>query len=116
MRDAALRLIGVGSDEDYRIATALERVGTDLRDSIGFLAQGSWPLRRLAAILWADSADIPDELGTALARDADVRVRIASAHALVKAIHRQDSAARDILLNDPRWSVRSLFTDARVNS
>ncbi|MEN4450738.1 hypothetical protein [Mycobacterium sp. SM3041] len=116
VRDAALRLIGVGSDEDYRIATALERVGTDLRDSIGFLAQGSWPLRRLAAILWADSADIPDELGTALARDADVRVRIASAHALVKAIHRQDSAARDILLNDPRWSVRSLFTDARVNS
>ena len=59
MRDAALRLIGVGSDDDYRVTTALQLIQSELGDSIGLLAQGSWTLRSLAAILWAESTDLP---------------------------------------------------------
>ncbi|ADK68969.2 hypothetical protein [Gordonia sp. KTR9] len=115
VRDAALRLIGVGSDDDYRIATALQLVQSELGDSIGLLAQGSWTLRSLAAILWAESADMPDDLGRVLSQDRDVRVRRALARALAAAEHRQASSARGILLRDPRWSVRSLV-DATVQT
>lgn len=110
VRDAALRLIGVGSDDDYRVTTALQLVQSELGDSIGLLAQGSWTLRSLAAILWAESTDLPDDLGLALSQDRDVRVRRALATALAKAEHRHDANARDILLRDPRWSVRSILS------
>ena len=106
MRDAALRLVGVGSDDDYRVTTALQLVQSELGDSIGLLAQGSWTLRSLAAILWAESTDLPDDLGLAFSQDRDVRVRRSLASALANAEHRQDANARDILLHDPRWSVR----------
>lgn len=109
VRDTALRLIGVGSDDDYRVTTALQLVQSELGDSIGLLAQGSWTLRSLAAILWAESTDLPDDLGLAFSQDRDVRVRRALASALANAEHRQDSNARDLLLRDPRWSVRSVL-------
>jgi hypothetical protein len=109
VRDAALRLIGVGSDDDYRVTTALQLVQSELGDSIGLFAQGSWTLRSLAAILWAESTDLPDDLGLAFSQDRDVRVRRALASALANAEHRQDANARDILLHDPRWSVRSIL-------
>ena len=112
VRDAALRLIGVGSDDDYRVTTTLQLVQSELGDSIGLLAQGSWTLRSLAAILWAESTDMPDELGRAFSQDRDVRVRRALASALANAEHRQDADARDILLRDPRWSVRSILRAA----
>jgi hypothetical protein len=112
VRDAALRLIGVGSDDDYRVTTTLQLVQSELGDSIGLLAQGSWTLRSLAAILWAESTDMPDELGCAFSQDRDVRVRRALASALANAEHRQDADARDILLGDPRWSVRSILRAA----
>jgi hypothetical protein len=104
-----LRLIGVGSDDDYRITTTLQLVESELGGSIGLLAQGSWTLRSLAAILWAESTDLSDDLGIALAQDRDVRVRRALASALANAEHRRDSEVRDILLRDPRWSVRSIL-------
>jgi hypothetical protein len=109
VRDTALRLIGVGSDDDYRVTTALQLVQSELGDSIGLLAQGSWTLRSLAAILWAESTNLPDDLGLAFSQDRDVRVRRALASALANAEHRLDSNARDILLRDPRWSVRSIL-------
>jgi hypothetical protein len=109
VRDAALRLIGVGSDDDYRVTTALQLVQSELDDSIGLLAQGSWTLRSLAAILWAESTDMPDDLGVALSQDRDVRVRRALASAFANAEHRQDANARDTRLRDPRWSVRSIL-------
>ena len=109
VRDAALRLVGVGSDDDYRVTTALQLVQSELGDSIGLLAQGSWTLRSLAAILWAESTDLPDDLGLAFSQDRDVRVRRSLASALANAEHRQDANARDILLHDPRWSVRSIL-------
>ena len=111
-RDAALRLIGVRTDDDYRVTTTLQLVQSELGDSIGLLAQGSWTLRSLAAILWAESLDMPDELGSAFSHDRDVRVRRALANALANAEHRQDADARDILLRDPRWSVRSILRQA----
>ena len=89
VRDAALRLIGVGSDDDYRVSTTLQLVQSELGDGIGLLAQGSWTLRSLAAILWAESTDMPDELGRAFSQDRDVRVRRALANALANAEHRQ---------------------------
>ncbi|SLI08449.1 Uncharacterised protein [Mycobacteroides abscessus subsp. bolletii] len=110
VRDAALRLIGVGSDDDYRVTTALQLVQSELGDSIGLLAQGSWTLRSLAAILWAESADLPGDLGLALSQDRDPRVRRALATALADAEHRRGTNAWDILLRDPRWSVRSILT------
>jgi hypothetical protein len=110
VRDAALRLVGAGSDDDYRVTTALQLVQSELGDSIGLLAQGSWTLRSLAAILWAESSDMPDDLGIALSQDRDVRVRRALASALANAEHRQDASARDTLLRDPRWSVRSILS------
>jgi hypothetical protein len=109
VRDAALRLIGVGTDDDYRVTTTLQLVQSELGDSIGILTQGSWTLRSLAAILWAESTDNSDELGSLLCRDRDVRVRRALARALTTAEHRQAADVRDTLLHDPRWSVRSIL-------
>lgn len=112
VRDSALRLIGIGSDDDYRVTTTLQLVHSELGDTIGMLAQGSWTLRSLAAILWTESIDMPDELGRALSQDRDVRVRRALASALANAEHRQDADARDTLFHDPRWSVRSVLSAA----
>ena len=104
-----MRLIGVGTDEDYRVTCTLQFVQDELGDSAALLAQGGWTLRSLAAILWANSPDLPDDLGRAFSQDRDVRVRRALASALANAEHRQDANARDILLRDPRWSVRSIL-------
>jgi hypothetical protein len=112
VRDAALRLIGIGTDDDYRVTTTLQLVESELSNNIGLLAQGSWTLRSLAAILWARSTDMPDDLGTALSHDPDVRVRRTLAHELALVQHRQESNARGILLRDPRWSVRSILSRA----
>jgi hypothetical protein len=56
-------------DDDYRVTTTLQLVQTELGDGLGLLAQGSWTLRSLAAILWAESTDTPDELGRVFSQD-----------------------------------------------
>lgn len=112
VRDAALRLIGIGADDDFRVTTTLQLVHSELGDSIGLLAQGSWTLRSLAAILWAESMEMRDDLGKALSQDRDVRVRRALASALANAEHQQGSDVREILLHDRRWSVRSILRAA----
>jgi len=106
---AALRLIGFGSDDDYRVTKTLQLVQSELGDSIGLLAQGSWTLRSLAAILWAESSDLPEDLGRSFSQDRDVRVRRALASALASAEHRHGADAREVLSHDPRWSVRSML-------
>lgn len=106
VRDSALRLIGVGTDEDYRVTTALQVVKSELGDSASMLAQGGWALRSLAAILWAESTDLSIELGMTLSQDRDVRVRRTLAREL-----RDDQRSADVravLEADPRWSVRSI--------
>ena len=108
VRDAALRLIGAGTDDDYRVTKALQLVQSEIGDYIGLLAQGSWPLRSLAAILWAESLHAPVQLGIALSQDRDSRVRVALARAMTAVNRRQDVEVRDILLRDPRWTVRSI--------
>jgi hypothetical protein len=114
VRDSALRLVGVGTDDDYRITKTLQLVRSELGDCIGLLAHGTWTLRSLAAILWAESADTSDEHGRALSRDPDVRVRRALAHAIRNNAHRQHSEVRDRLVGDPRWSVRSILDEAAL--
>ncbi|ODR05156.1 hypothetical protein BHQ21_15330 [Mycobacterium sherrisii] len=109
VRDAALRLIGFGSDDDYRITKTLQLVQSELGDSIGLLARGSWTLRSLAAILWSESPDLPEDLGRVFSQDRDVRVRRALASALVSADEVRGADAREVLSHDPRWSVRSIL-------
>jgi hypothetical protein len=109
VRDTALRLIGVGMDDDYRVTKTLQLVQSELGESIGLLAQGSWTLRSLAAILWAESSDMPDELGIAFGQDYDVRVRRALATALANKDDLGSTHVRDVLQADPRWSVRSIL-------
>lgn len=109
VRDAALRLIGFGSDDDYRVTKTLQLVQSELGDSIGLLARGSWTLRRLAAILWAESVGRPEDLGRAFSQDRDVRVRRALANALVNTHEEHGIDARELLSRDPRWSVRSIL-------
>lgn len=111
VRDAALSLIGVGTDDDYRVTRTLQLVQSELGDSIGMLAQGSWTLRSLAAILWAESTNMPDKIGIMLSQDGDARVRTALARALSNAEHRQESSVRGLLQRDPRASVRSIVAD-----
>jgi hypothetical protein len=108
-RDAALRLIGVGTDEDYRVTTALQIVQAELGDSAALLAQGGWTLRSLAAILWAQSTDLPEELGMTLSRDRDVRVRRTLATELRDKDNERSANVRAVLQADPRWSVRSIL-------
>lgn len=116
VRDATLRLIGVGTDEDYRVTKTLQLVQSELGDSIGILAQGSWTLRSLAAIMWCESTDLPDGLGAVLSRDPDFRVRKALARALSTSEHSRNSEIRDTLLQDPRWSVRSILTEVATSA
>lgn len=114
VRDCALRLIGVGTDEDYRVTTALQVVRAELGDSAALLAQGGWTLRSLAAILWAQSTDLPEELGMMLSRDLDVRVRRTLATELRDKDDERSTHVRAVLEADPRWSVRSIVR-SRVN-
>ncbi|WP_212813725.1 MULTISPECIES: hypothetical protein [unclassified Mycolicibacterium] len=114
VRDAAVRLIGVGSDDDYRVTKTLQLVKSELGDSVAMLAQRSWTLRSLAARLWAESIDMPDALGTALSQDSDARVRRSLARAISEAKHRLGSPAYARLMNDPRWSIRSILSRAEV--
>jgi hypothetical protein len=109
VRDAALRLIGFGSDDDYRVTKTLQLVQSELGDSIGRLARGSWTLRSLAAILWAESAGLPEDLGRVFSQDRDVRVRRALASASVSADEGHGADVREVLSHDPRWSVRSIL-------
>jgi hypothetical protein len=109
VRDGALRLVGVGTDDDYRVTATLQLVQSQLDDSVGLLAQGSWTLRSLAAMLWVESTTLPDELGNALSHDPDARVRRALARALQSSRNHAESTARTALAQDPRWSVRRLL-------
>lgn len=108
VRDSVLRLVGVGTDEDYRVTTVLQVVQGELGESATFLAQGGWTLRSLAAILWAKSTDLPEELGVTLSQDCDVRVRRALARELSDKDDERSADVRAVLEADPRWSVRSI--------
>jgi hypothetical protein len=106
VRDAALRLIGAGADEDFRVTKTLQLVQSESGDSVGLLAHGGWTLRSLAAILWSESPELSMELGRTLSHDRDVRVRRALAGALTR-VDERCSEVRDALLKDTCWSVRS---------
>jgi hypothetical protein len=109
VRDTALRLIGIGTDDDYRVTTTLQVIRSELGSSIGVLAQGSWTLRSLAAILWAESSEMSDELGIVFSQDRNARVRRTLATALAGNKGARSLIVRDALRVDPRWSVRSIL-------
>ena len=108
-RDTALRLLGATDDGDCWSTRALQVLTDDLPSEIvPVLATLGWPLRSLAAIVWAKSGNPDSSLGAALASDPDPRVRraLAGALAAVPASPRTDSVRRQ-LAADPRFSVRS---------
>jgi hypothetical protein len=77
------------------------------------LATLGWPLRSLAAIVWAKTGNPDGSLGAALANDPDQRVRraLAGALAVVPPSPRTDPV-RQQLAGDPRFSVRSALYKA----
>lgn len=108
-RDAALRLLGATEDGDYWSTRALQVLTDDLKPEIvPVLATLRWPLRSLAAIVWAKSDSLDSRLGVTLAKDPDQRVRRALAGALATIPAGPRTApARQHLAADPRFSVRS---------
>ena len=79
-----------------------------LLGQVPVLAKLGWPLRSLAAIVWAKADNPDDGLGAALANDPDQRVRRALAGALSACpLSPRTDLARQQLAADPRFSVRS---------
>ena len=108
-RDAALGQLGATEDGDYWATRALQVLVDDLPSAmVPALATLKWPLRSLAAIVWAQSDSLDSSLGTALADDPDQRVRRALAGALARRpASPRTGPARQHLAADPRYSVRS---------
>lgn len=107
VRDTAVRLIGAGTDDDYRVTRTLQLIQAETADSLGMLARGSWPLRCLAASIWARTPDIAGGFGEALSQDRDARVRRVLASELRGRSDERSAGIRETLTNDPRWSVRA---------
>lgn len=106
-------LLGFGDPSDYWPTRVLKRLGSSLTDDLGFLAGQGWALRSLAANLWAEHP-VPEHLGRRLATDEDSRVRRALAKALAETGPTPAQAeARDLLIEDPAHSVRSLLPSAK---
>lgn len=113
-RNAALRLLGATEDGDYWSTRALQVLADDLPPEIvPVLATLGWPLRSLAAIVWAKTGNPDGSLGAALANDPDQRVRraLAGALAAVPPSPRTDPV-RQQLAGDPRFSVHSALYKA----
>lgn len=97
----------LGEKEDYWPTRALQRLGDTLKDDLAFLASQGWAIRSFAATLWVDHGE-PVHLGERLARDPDVRVRRALAHALAQyPAKAHERGVRDQLAEDPAYSVRT---------
>jgi hypothetical protein len=113
-RDTALRLLGATEDGDYWSTRALQVLTDDLPPEIvPALATLGWPLRSLAAIVWAKAGNPGSSLGAVLANDPDQRVRCAleGALAAVPPSPRTDPV-RQQLSADPRFTVRSALYKA----
>ena len=117
-RDTALRLLGATDDGDYWCTRALQVLTDDLPpEIIPALATLGWPLRSLAAIVWAKVGNPGSSLGTALATDPDQRVRRALAGALATVpVSPRTDPVRQQLAVDPRFSVRSTLYKAEPGS
>lgn len=108
-RDAALRLLGATDDGDFWSTRALQVLADDLTsDIVPVLATLGWPVRSLAAIVWAKSDALDSTLGITLSKDPDQRVRRALAAALSTSLaNPRTDPARQQLSADPRFSVRN---------
>jgi hypothetical protein len=106
-----------GTDH-YWSTRALQVLTDDLTPQVvPLLATLGWPLRSLAAIVWAKSDNLDSSLGVSLSKDPGQRVRraLAGALATVPADPRTDPA-RQHLAGDPRFSVRSALHKEERNS
>ena len=117
-RDAAVQLLGATDDGDYWSTRALQVLTDDLTPRVvPLLATLGWPLRSLAAIVWAKSDNLDSSLGVSLSKDPDQRVRRALAGALATVPASPRTApARQHLAADPRFSVRSTLNREERNS
>ncbi|GAA1560486.1 hypothetical protein [Kribbella lupini] len=105
-RIRAFALLGGGRKSDYWPTRALQKLGSVLKEDLGYLTAQGWALRSLAAIVWATDGET-QYIGLRLAQDPDVRVRQALAKALADQPARDYQAtARKQLERDPAFSVR----------
>lgn len=105
-RTAVDQLRDAGDQTANSIALALSSLPPEhVTLPLGLLAAhpSSW-MRALAAVLWAQRSDQPEEIGLRLAEDPSVHVR----RSLATSLGQEDRHAkvRDVLLLDPRRSVR----------
>lgn len=110
VRDAVLNLFGVvAENEEYYLTRALQVLRSELAEIAPLLVHFGYAPRSLAAITWAESTDMPAELGEKLSKDPNVRVRRALAQAILKSDAEHTNMVRAALESDPRWSVRSIL-------
>lgn len=109
VKQRTFTLLGINDSSDYWLTKTLQKLDTALNDDLGFLAGRSWPLRSLAALLWAKHPS-PVHLGQILAQDKDARVRRALAGALAETAPTAiQTDVRQLLNQDPAFSVRQLM-------
>jgi hypothetical protein len=113
-RNAMVQLRDATDEHTNSIAVALASLPPEaVRVPLEFLAShpSHW-LRALAAVIWAQRTDQPEEIGIALARDWSRDVRWSLAGSLRKDDRHQ--GVRAILSSDPRRSIRHRLTNEAV--
>lgn len=108
VRGRALNLLSVPRDS-YFAVKALQRLApTALIEDLPLLVvQPDWSARSLAALTWATGSPTDTTIGLLLARDDDVRVRRALAHAIATVESTPTiTAVNDVLRTDAHFSVR----------
>ena len=112
VRNTALRLLGSARNGDYWLVRALQQLNTDLEHDVPFLAKQGWELRSLAAYLGYISCSRCRNWEKHSQRTRDPRVRRSLATALAGADDDdRTNIVRQRLLNDPRFSVRTLLEE-----
>ena len=90
-------------------AHALHRLPLSDFDTVVLASHASVAARQLAALRWSQ-AQVPADLGMNLARDPSAAVRRELAHNLsVREPTQADRPVRDLLAQDPHYSIRSLI-------
>lgn len=112
-RNAMVQLRDATDEHTNSIAVALASLPQVVTVPLEVLAShpNRW-LRALAAVIWAQRTDQPEEIGVALARDGSRDVRSSLAGSLRNDDRHQ--GVRDILSSDPRRSIRQRLTSDAV--
>jgi hypothetical protein len=111
VRARALSLLSVPRDSYFAVKALQRLTPADLiNDLPQLIVQPDWAARSLAALTWAMSSPTDTAIGLLLARDSDVRVRRALAHAAANVDSTPTiTTISAVLRTDTHFSVRSLI-------